>query len=116
MYFRSIWKTPPSTSFVYVECESPLSKYIPWKQNVDLTIVVVVMADAKKALSVSMYCHAEQPRILHSLNLANVAVGKVSDYREFLVKKPGQNVTTEIAHDGESIVNPSEILSQKQKK
>ena len=74
------------------------------------------MADAKKALSVSMYCHAEQPRILHSLNLANVAVGKVGDYREFLVKKPGQNVTTEIAHDGESIVNPSEILSQTQKK
>ena len=73
------------------------------------------MADAKKALSVSMYCHAEQPRILHSLNLANVAVGKVSDYREFLVKKPGQNVTTEIAHDGESIVNPSEILRQTQK-
>ena len=93
-----------------------VSKYIPWKQNVDLTIVVVVMADAKKALSVSMYCHAEQPRILHSLNLANVAVGKVSDYREFLVKKPGQNVTTEIAHDSESIVNPSEILSQTQKK
>ena len=73
------------------------------------------MADAKKALSVSMYCHAEQPRILHSLNLANVAVGKVSDYRKFLVKKPGQNVTTEIAHDGESIVNPSEILSKTQK-
>jgi len=71
------------------------------------------MADAKKALSVSMYCHAEQPRILHSLNLANVAVGKVGDYREFLVKKPGQNVTTEIAHDGESIVNPSEISFSK---
>ena len=90
--------------------------YVPWKQNVDLSVVVVVMADAKKALGVTMYCHAEQPRILHSLNLANVAVGKVSDYREFLVKKPGQNVTTEIAHDGESIVNPSEILSQTQKK
>ena len=73
------------------------------------------MADAKKALSVSMYCHAEQPRILHSLNLANVAVGKVGDYREFLVKKPGQNVTTKIAHDGESIVNPAEILSQTKK-
>ena len=86
---------------------------VPWKQNVDLTIVIVVMADAKKALSVTMYCHAEQPRILHSLNLADVAVREVSDYREFLVKKSSQNVTTKIAHDSEGIINPSEILHHK---
>ena len=74
------------------------------------------MADAKKALSVTMYCHAEQPRILHSLNLANVAVSKVGDYREFLVKKTGQNVTPKIAHDGEGVVNPSEILGHKKRR
>ena len=63
-----------------------VSKYIPWKQNVDLSVVVVVMADAKKALGVTMYCHAEQPRILHSLNLSYIAVGKVGDNRELLLQ------------------------------
>ena len=65
-----------------------LSKNLPWKQNVYLTVVVVVMADAKKALGVTVYCHAEQPRI-HSLNLSDIAVGKVGDDRKFLVKSSG---------------------------
>ena len=46
------------------------------------------MADAKKALGVTVYCHAEQPRI-HSLNLSDIAVGKVGDDRKFLVKSSG---------------------------
>ena len=91
------------------------SMYVPWKQNVDLSVVVVVMADAKKALGVTMYCHAEQPRILHSLNLSYIAVGKVGDNRELFVEMSGQIVSTEIAHDSKGVVNPSKVLDKKRK-
>lgn len=75
-----------------------LRMYVPWKQNVDLTVVIVVMADAKKALSVTLNCHAEQPRI-HSLNLADMPISQVLNHIELGIEKPGQGLASKIGQN-----------------
>ena len=85
--------------------------YIPWKQNVDLTVVVIVMANAKEALSVALNCHPEQPRI-HSLKDPDVAVGQVVDDGELGVEKFSQILPSQIAHDRKGVVDPAEFLQK----
>ena len=82
---------------------------VPWKQNVDLTVVVVVMADAKKALSVTLNSHAKQPRV-HGLNFANVSISQPINNAEFSVERLGQVVSAEIAEDRIGMTFPVKLL------
>ena len=85
---------------------------VPWKQNVDLCVVVIVMAEAKEALSVALHRHAEQPRI-HSLKDADVAISQVGDDGKLGVEKFSQILPSQIAHDRKGVVDPAEFLQKK---
>jgi len=61
-----------------------LFKLLPWKQFVDVAVVVVVVPDAVEALDVALDGPAEEPRV-HGLVLSDRHVRQVRDGVELVV-------------------------------
>ena len=56
----------------------------PWKQFVDISIVIIVMADTIETLDVALHSPTEEPGV-HRLVLANRHVRQVRDGVELVI-------------------------------